>query len=245
MSTENQYSSDSIKVKEGLEHVRARPAMYIGDVYERGLHHLVSEVVDNSIDEAMAGYCTEIAVTIHADDSITILDNGRGIPVGMHAKKNMPTLEVCLTVLGAGGKFDKDSYKVSGGLHGVGVSCVNALSEWLEAEVFRDGKHHRMRFERGKTVKQLEVVGKSQKRGTKITFLPDSQIFKKGTAFSYQTIAHRLRELAYLNAGLKIMLLDERGEDGDKSEEFHYPRGLVEFVDWHSTSDETLRKTTI
>ncbi len=244
MTTAQKYTSDSIKVKEGLEHVRARPAMYIGDIYERGLHHLVSEVIDNSIDEAMAGHCTDIVVTIQPDGSITVLDNGRGIPVGIHKKVGKPTLEVCLTVLGAGGKFDKDSYKVSGGLHGVGVSCVNALSEWLEAEVYREGKAYRMRFERGKTIKTLEQLGESQKRGTKITFLPDSEIFKKSVAFNYATIAQRLRELAYLNAGLKISIVDERGEEG-KSELFHFPKGLIEFVEWLSTSDETLLRKPI
>ncbi|RMG13424.1 MAG: DNA gyrase subunit B [Planctomycetota bacterium] len=233
------YDQDSIQVKEGIEHVRARPAMYIGDVYERGLHHLVSEVVDNSIDEAMAGYCTEISVTLHEDGAITILDNGRGIPVGIHKKVGKPTLEVCLTVLGAGGKFDKDSYKVSGGLHGVGVSCVNALSEWLEATVYRDGKEYRMRFERGRTTKELEEVGPTQRRGTKITFKPDDEIFRQGTRFDYDTIASRLRELAYLNAGLKITLCDERGDE-ERSEVFHFPKGLREFVAWLATSEENL-----
>jgi DNA gyrase subunit B len=233
------YNQDSIQVKEGIEHVRARPAMYIGDVYERGLHHLVSEVVDNSIDEAMAGHCTEIVVTLHEDESITILDNGRGIPVGIHKKVGKPTLEVCLTVLGAGGKFDKDSYKVSGGLHGVGVSCVNALSEWLEAEVYRDGKEHRMRFQQGRTTKSLEVVGPTQRRGTKITFKPDSDIFRTSIAFDYKKIATRLRELAYLNAGLKIELNDEREEE-PVQDVFHFPKGLQEFVNWLSSSEDTL-----
>ncbi len=235
------YSAGSIQLKEGIEHVRVRPAMYIGDVHERGLHHLVNEVVDNSVDEAMAGFCTEIEVTIHDDGSISILDNGRGIPVGIHEKVGLPTLEVCLTRLGAGGKFDKNSYKVSGGLHGVGVSCVNALSAWLEAEVFRDGSAYRMRFERGKTVRELETTGPSKRRGTKITFAPDPEIFRQAQAFKYSIIAKRLRELAYLNAGLKIVLRDER-EEG-QSETFHFPRGIVEFVeDLSSTEDALLRE---
>src|SRR5690606_16086734 len=184
-SAADDYTGGNIQLKEGIEHVRARPAMYIGDVYERGLHHLVNEVVDNSVDEAMAGFCTEIEVSIHEDGSISILDNGRGIPVDIHEKVGLPTLEVCLTRLGAGGKFDKNSYKVSGGLHGVGVSCVNALSTWIEAEVFRDGSAYRMRFERGKTVRDLETTGTSKRRGTKITFAPDPEIFRQTQAFKY------------------------------------------------------------
>lgn len=238
------YNPASIQLKEGIEHVRARPAMYIGDVHERGLHHLVNEVVDNSVDEAMASFCTEIEVTLHEDGAITILDNGRGIPVGIHEKVGLPTLEVCLTRLGAGGKFDKDSYKVSGGLHGVGVSCVNALSAWLEAEVYREGQGYGMRFERGRTVKKLEELGPSKRRGTKITFCPDPEIFKQTQAFKYSIVANRLRELAFLNAGLKIQLRDERGDE-DKEELFHYPRGIVEFVDELSSSDDTVLREPI
>jgi len=222
------YGADSIQVREGLEHVRTRPAMYIGDIYERGLHHLVNEVVDNSVDEAMAGFCTQIDVTIHTDGSLTVLDDGRGIPVAIHPKVKKPTLEVCLTVLGAGGKFDKGSYKISGGLHGVGVSCVNALSEWLDAEVFREGQTYHMRFERGQTSKQLETLGKTERRGTKITFKPDAEIFKQTVEFKFEKIAKRLRELAYLNAGLKISLRDER-VDG-KVENYCFPNGVVDFV---------------
>ncbi len=238
------YTAGSIQLKEGIEHVRVRPAMYIGDVHERGLHHLVNEVVDNSVDEAMAGFCTEIQVTLHDDGSITIVDNGRGIPVDIHEKVGLPTLEVCLTRLGAGGKFDKNSYKVSGGLHGVGVSCVNALSAWLEAEVYRDAKAYRMRFERGKTTKELETLGPSKKRGTKITFAPDPEIFKQSQSFKASIIGKRLRELAYLNAGLRIVLRDERGDE-ETEEAFHYPRGIVEFVEDMAQADETLLREPI
>src|SRR5688572_12152557 len=197
-----EYNENSIQVLEGIEHVRARPAMYIGDIYERGLHHLVNEVVDNSVDEALAGFCTTIDVAIHADGSITILDDGRGIPVAIHPKAKKPTVEVCLTVLGAGGKFDKGTYQVSGGLHGVGVSCVNALSEWMEAEVYRDGQAYSIRFSRGVTTKPLETLGPSPRRGTKITFKPDAEIFKQSIEFKFERISKRLRELAFLNAGL-------------------------------------------
>jgi DNA gyrase subunit B len=232
------YNQDSIQVREGMEHVRTRPAMYIGDVHERGLHHLVSEVVDNSVDEAMAGFCTRIEVTIHTDGSISVLDDGRGIPVAIHSKVKKPTLEVCLTILGAGGKFDKGTYKVSGGLHGVGVSCVNALAEWLDAEVYREGRVHHMRFSRGQTVKQLEQLGTTDKRGTKITFKPDGEIFRASTEFKFERLSKRLKELAYLNAGLRITLRDERGEG--KSEEYHYPEGLVAFVNALSGSENQL-----
>ena len=231
------YSETSIQLKEGIEHVRARPAMYIGDIYERGLHHLVNEVVDNSVDEAMAGHCTENDVVLGDDGSISVLDNGRGIPVGIHPKVGLPTLEVCLTKLGAGGKFDKDSYKVSGGLHGVGVSCVNALAEWLEAEVYREGKAYRMRFECGQTTEKLQELGESTRRGTKIAFKPDPEIFKTINTFKTSIISKRLRELAFLNAGLKISLKDERSEH---EEVFHFPRGIVEFVEELSTTEETL-----
>ena len=234
----NDYTEDAIQVHEGIDHVRMRPAMYIGDIYERGLHHLVYEVVDNSVDEAMAGHCTRIDVSIQADGSITILDDGRGIPVGPHKKLGIPTLEVCLTVLGAGGKFEKGSYQVSGGLHGVGVSCVNALSEWLNAEVYREGQVHTMSFSRGKTTKKLEVAGKTDRQGTKITFMPDPQIFKQTTEFKFETLHKRLKELAYLNKGLRITLRDERGEG--RAEEFYFPNGIVDFVQELAASEEKL-----
>ena len=224
------YQADSIQVLKGLEAVRRRPAMYIGSVSARGLHHLVYEVVDNSVDEALAGYCTEITVTIHPDNAVTVVDNGRGIPVDIHKTEKKPGVEVALTVLHAGGKFDKSSYKVSGGLHGVGVSVVNALSEKLEVWVDRDGKRHHMAFERGDTAKKLEVVGKAKATGTTVTFKPDAKIFTE-TRFDYATIANRLRELAFLNKGLTITLKDER-KGQTKQEAFHYKGGLAEFVKW-------------
>ncbi|HYX81574.1 MAG TPA: DNA topoisomerase subunit B, partial [Gemmatimonadales bacterium] len=224
------YQADSIQVLKGLEAVRRRPAMYIGSVSARGLHHLVYEVVDNSVDEALAGYCTEIGVTIHADNAITVVDNGRGIPVDIHKTEKKPGVEVALTVLHAGGKFDKSSYKVSGGLHGVGVSVVNALSEKMEVWVDRDGKRHHMSFERGDTKKKLEVVGKARGTGTTVWFKPDDKIFTE-TRFDYATIANRLRELAFLNKGLTIKLKDER-RGSTKEETFYYKGGLSEFVKW-------------
>ena len=223
------YQADSIQVLKGLEAVRRRPAMYIGSVSARGLHHLVYEVVDNSVDEALAGYATRIDVTIHADDSITVIDNGRGIPVDIHKTERKPGVEVALTVLHAGGKFDKNTYKVSGGLHGVGVSVVNALSEKLEVWVERDGKKHHMAFAHGDTTKKLEVVGKAKGTGTTVWFKPDTKIFTE-TRFDYATLANRLRELAFLNKSLTITLKDER--KGGKEETFFYKGGLVEFVKW-------------
>ena len=224
------YQADSIQVLKGLEAVRRRPAMYIGSVSGRGLHHLVYEVVDNSVDEALAGYCTRIDVTIHADNSITVVDNGRGIPVDLHKTEKKPGVEVALTMLHAGGKFDKTTYKVSGGLHGVGVSVVNALSEQLEVWVDRDGKRHHMAFERGDTKKRLEIVGKAKGTGTTVWFKPDTEIFTE-TRFDYGTIANRLRELAFLNKGLTITLKDER-KGQQREETFHYKGGLAEFVKW-------------
>src|SRR5216117_1930499 len=232
------YQADSIQVLKGLEAVRRRPAMYIGAVSGRGLHHLVYEVVDNSVDEALAGFATRIDVTIHQDNSITVVDNGRGIPVDIHKTEKKPGVEVALTMLHAGGKFDKSTYKVSGGLHGVGVSVVNALSEKLEVWVDRDGKRQHMAFARGDTVKKLSVVGKAKGTGTTVTFKPDTKIFTE-TRFDYGTIANRLRELAFLNKGLTITLKDER-KGSTREEAFHYKGGLAEFVKWIIGSRKTL-----
>ena len=230
-NTENNYSASNIQVLEGLEAVRKRPAMYIGDISEKGLHHLVNETVDNSIDEAMAGFCTDIEVTINPDDSITVEDNGRGIPVDMHEKLHKSALEVVMTVLHAGGKFDKGSYKVSGGLHGVGVSCVNALSAHMTSQVFRDGKVYQQEYERGKPLYPVKVVGQTDKQGTRQQFWPDNSIFTT-THYQWDIIARRMRELAYLNAGIRITLTDLRpDEDGKtKQEVFHAKDGLKEFV---------------
>ncbi len=237
------YQADSIQVLKGLEAVRRRPAMYIGSVSGRGLHHLVYEVVDNSVDEALAGYCTKIDVTIHPDDSVTVVDNGRGIPVDNHKTEKKPGVEVALTVLHAGGKFDKSTYKVSGGLHGVGVSVVNALSKKLEVWVDRDGKRHHMAFERGDTKKKLEVLGKAKGTGTTITFRPDDSIFTE-TRFDFATIATRLRELAFLNKSLQITLTDER-KGSKKEETYLYKGGLVEFVKWLLGSRKPLHQKVI
>ncbi len=237
------YQADAIQVLKGLEAVRKRPAMYIGSVSGRGLHHLVYEVVDNSVDEALAGYCTKIDVTIHEDDSITVVDNGRGIPVDNHKTEKKPGVEVALTVLHAGGKFDKSTYKVSGGLHGVGVSVVNALSKQLEVWVDRDGKRHHMAFERGETKRKLEVLGKAKATGTTITFRPDDAIFTE-TRFDFATIGTRLRELAFLNKGLQITLTDER-KGSKKEETYLYKGGLVEFVKWLLGSRKALHQKVI
>ncbi|MGD1018062.1 MAG: DNA topoisomerase (ATP-hydrolyzing) subunit B [Verrucomicrobiia bacterium] len=220
------YTADKIQKLEGVEAVRKRPAMYIGDTGERGLHHLVYEVVDNSIDEALAGFCKHIDVAIHVDNSITVIDDGRGIPVDMHKTEKKPAVEVVLTLLHAGGKFDKKSYTVSGGLHGVGVTCVNALSEWLEVEVKRDSKVHHMRFKRGKTASKLEVIGKAKGTGTKITFKADSEIFPL-IEYKYDILANRLRELAFLNRGIEITLKDERNKREDL---FKFNGGIEEFI---------------
>jgi DNA gyrase subunit B len=221
------YDATTIQVLEGMEAVRMRPAMYIGDTTNRGLHHLVFEVVDNSVDEALAGYCSHISVVVHANQSVSVIDDGRGIPVDIHAKEKKPAVEVALTTLHAGGKFDHRAYKVSGGLHGVGVSVVNALSEWLEVEIRRDDKVYHQRYERGKTVSRLTVIGKAKATGTKVTFKPDKQIFK-AIEMSYDILANRLRELAFLNKGLSIKLADERSE---KEAEFCFNGGIISFVE--------------
>ena len=230
-NAENNYSASNIQVLEGLEAVRKRPAMYIGDISEKGLHHLVNETVDNSIDEAMAGYCTDIEVTINEDESITVQDNGRGIPVDMHAKLHKSALEVVMTVLHAGGKFDKGSYKVSGGLHGVGVSCVNALSTHMKSQVFRDGKIYQQEYEKGKPLYPVKVVGETTLRGTRQQFWPDPTVFTT-THYQWDIIARRMRELAFLNAGIRITLRDMRPDEEGKTREevFHAKDGLKEFV---------------
>ena len=237
----NQYSADSIQALEGMEHVRKRPSMYIGDVGVRGLHHLVYEVVDNSIDEALAGHCDEITVIINADQSLTVEDNGRGIPVGIHKKEGVSALEVVMTKIGAGGKFDKDSYKVSGGLHGVGVSCVNALSEHLRATVHRDGEIWEQEYERGKALYAVKNTGKTDKTGTVVTFRPDTTIFTQTIEFNYDTLAGRLRELAYLNKGISVRLIDLRGKDpNEEGELFHSKEGLREFIRFLDANREPL-----
>ncbi|MBQ7696514.1 MAG: DNA topoisomerase IV subunit B, partial [Lentisphaeria bacterium] len=227
-----EYSASKITVLEGLEAVRVRPAMYIGDTGERGLHHLVYEVVDNSIDEALAGFAHNVQVIIRPDNSISVEDDGRGIPVDMHETEHKPAVEVVLTVLHAGGKFDHNSYKVSGGLHGVGVSCVNALSDWMKVQVYRNGKIYEIGFERGITTEPLKEIGETTKRGTKVTFKPDGTIFPM-TTYSHGTLMKRLRELAYLNSGVKITLTDERNEEqggSPRTDVFHYEGGIREFV---------------
>ena len=256
---EEQYSANSIQVLEGLEAVRKRPSMYIGDIGERGLHHLVYEVVDNCIDEAMAGFCTDIEVTILEDNSVRVKDNGRGIPTGMHEKEHRSALEVVLTVLHAGGKFDKNSYKVSGGLHGVGVSCVNALSDLLVAEVHREGKIFEQRYSKGKPITEVRVIGETSEAdtGTIITFHPDATIFTQTIVYKYDTLANRLRELSYLNKGIRIILTDvrekvdefETAEDGERkatgrqvfrSDVFYSEHGLREFIDYLDAGEPKL-----
>jgi len=232
-SSKENYSAESIQALEGIEHVRKRPSMYIGDLGPRGLHHLVYEVIDNSIDEAMGGYCDKIDLTINEDNSITVVDNGRGIPVGIHKKEGVSALEVVMTKIGAGGKFDKDSYKVSGGLHGVGVSCVNALSEKLTATVFRDGKIWEQEYERGKAIEPVKETGNSKSNGTSVTFLPDREIFTETIDFNYETLSLRMRELSYLNKGIKISILDKRKKDNKGNyvgENFFSKEGLKEFI---------------
>ncbi|MDY3892440.1 MAG: ATP-binding protein, partial [Bacteroidaceae bacterium] len=227
----SEYSASNIQVLEGLEAVRKRPAMYIGDISKKGLHHLVYETVDNSIDEALAGYCTHIEVAINEDNSITVQDNGRGIPVDIHEKEGVSALEVVMTVLHAGGKFDKGSYKVSGGLHGVGVSCVNALSTHMLSQVFRDGKIYQQEYSCGKALYPVKVVGETDLRGTRQQFWPDGSIFTT-TTYDFDVLANRMRELAYLNAGITITLRDMRPDEEGKTKEevFHAKDGLKEFV---------------
>lgn len=236
------YSADNIQVLEGLEAVRKRPAMYIGDVGVKGLHHLVYEVVDNSIDEALAGHCSEISVFINEDDSITVIDNGRGIPTAMHSKENKSALEVVMTVLHAGGKFDKDTYKVSGGLHGVGVSCVNALSEHLSAKVKREGKLFQQEYQTGKPLYDVKVIGESTETGTEVTFKPDKTIFEI-SEYNYDTLAARMRELAFLNKGIRINLTDKRQKDekgNDVFNSYYSEGGLKEFAEFLDRNRESL-----
>jgi DNA gyrase subunit B len=237
----NQYDENQIQVLEGIEAVRKRPGMYIGSTGPRGLHHLVFEVVDNSIDEALAGFCDKIKVTVHADNSVTVTDNGRGIPVGIHPKVGKPAVEVALTMLHAGGKFDGKSYKVSGGLHGVGVSVVNALSEYLDIEIMRDGKVYSQRYERGKAASKLSEIGQTKSTGTKIVFKPDFQIFDE-MDFDFDTLEYRLRELAFLNKGIRIVLKDERD---NRESKMYYEGGLVEFVKYLNKNRESLHKNPI
>ncbi len=239
----NQYSADSIQALEGMEHVRKRPSMYIGDVGTRGLHHLVYEVVDNSIDEALAGHCDQISVIINEDNSITTKDNGRGIPVGMHKKEGVSALEVVMTKIGAGGKFDKDSYKVSGGLHGVGVSCVNALSEKLVATVHREGKIWQQEYARGKALAPVAIIGESTETSTEVTFSPDPEIFKQTLEYNYETLSLRMRELSYLNKGIKIVITDKRNKDDQGeyvSETFQSQEGLKEFIHFLDEAREAI-----
>ncbi|MBT8336082.1 MAG: DNA topoisomerase IV subunit B, partial [Gemmatimonadetes bacterium] len=237
------YTAGQIQVLKGLEAVRKRPGMYIGSTSGRGLHHLVYEVVDNSIDEAMAGYCSEVVVTIHEGDAVTVEDDGRGIPVDIHPVEKVPGVELAMTTLHAGGKFDKDTYKVSGGLHGVGVSVVNALSDWLEVTVRREGEKYHQRFERGIKAKELENQGKASGRGTSVSFHPDPEIFTE-TVYNFDTLSHRLRELAFLNKGLKIVLIDERGDEGVR-EEYQYEGGLAEYVQYLRGSRKPLHEAIV
>ncbi len=238
------YDATNIQVLEGTDAVRMRPAMYIGDTVSRGLHHLVYEVVDNSVDESLAGYCNKIEVNINEDDSITVIDDGRGIPVDIHKIEKKPAVEVVLTTLHAGGKFDHRTYKVSGGLHGVGVSCVNALSEWLEVEIKREGKIYHQRYAKGKAISKLTVIGKTKSAGTKVTFLPDRTIFKEVTVYSYDILAKRLRELAFLNKGLVIRLVDKR-ENKEKDNIFEFKGGIISFVETLTDKKERLHKKVI
>ena len=242
MSKKNSYSAEKITVLKGLEAVRKRPAMYIGDVGKRGFHHLVNEVIDNSIDEALAGFCTKIIVTIEKDGSISIEDNGRGIPVEIHKEEGIPALEVVMTVLHAGGKFDKNTYKVSGGLHGVGVSVVNALSENLTAEIHRDGGVYEQKYQLGKAVSPVKKIGKSDKTGTIINFIPDSNIFKH-EGFEEEIIKVRLKELAYLNKNLNIVLKNNITEEEETK--FHFSGGLSDFVKYLDGNEDLIHNEII
>ena len=247
-TNKNQYSADSIQALEGMEHVRMRPSMYIGDVSTRGLHHLVYEVIDNSIDEAMAGHCDKIEVTINENNSVTVRDNGRGIPIGIHKKEGVSALEVVMTKIGAGGKFDKDSYKVSGGLHGVGVSVVNALSNHLTATVFREGKIWQQEYQKGKPLYPTKPIGDSDENGTEVTFLADDTIFQTEIVFSYETLSTRLRELSFLNQGITITISDKRNldEEGNPAfEKFYSEEGLKEFIRYLDATREQLTSDVI
>ena len=244
MSTEkvqHEYGADEIQILEGLEAVRKRPGMYIGSTSSRGLHHLVYEIVDNSVDEALAGFCDTIFVTINEDNSVTVVDNGRGIPVGINQKAGLPAVEVVFTILHAGGKFGGGGYKVSGGLHGVGASVVNALSNWLEVEISQEGHIYKQRYERGKVVEKLHVIGDCDagQTGTKVVFLPDDTIFED-TVFDYDVLKQRFREMAFLTRGLKIVLKDNRPEDGPVEKTFHYEGGIKEFVKYLNRSRTAL-----
>ncbi|MBU1863038.1 MAG: hypothetical protein KKH94_05165, partial [Candidatus Omnitrophica bacterium] len=236
------YDATSIQVLEGIEAVRKRPAMYIGDTVVRGLHHLVYEAVDNAIDEAVGGYCDNIEVYIHPDGSITVSDNGRGIPVDQHKQEKKSALEVVMTTLHAGGKFDQGAYTISGGLHGVGISCVNALSEWFEVEVRREGKIHHQKYERGKPQGKVTVVGKAKQSGTSVSFKPDGTIFQV-TDFSFDILSKRLRELAFLNKGLQILICDERTKD--KEHIFKYKNGISEFIEYINKNKKPLHNKII
>ncbi|BDF02943.1 DNA topoisomerase (ATP-hydrolyzing) subunit B [[Clostridium] hylemonae] len=249
MSTEkvqHEYGADEIQILEGLEAVRKRPGMYIGSTSARGLHHLVYEIVDNAVDEALAGFCDTIYVTINQDNSVTVVDNGRGIPVGINSKAGLPAVEVVFTILHAGGKFGGGGYKVSGGLHGVGASVVNALSNWLEVEIYSEGKVYMQRYERGKVAKKLAVIGEcgSDKTGTKVTFLPDDTIFEE-TVFEYDVLKQRFREMAFLTKGLKIVLRDDRPEDEPVEKVFHYEGGIKQFVEYLNRSKTPLYESII
>ena len=237
------YDATTIQVLEGVEAVRKRPAMYIGDTTSRGLHHMVYEVVDNSIDECMGGYATSIEVVVHADNSVTVIDDGRGIPVGIHKTMNKPALEVVMTTLHAGGKFDHKAYRVSGGLHGVGVSVVNALSEWLEVEVRRDGKIYHQEYKCGKTASKVKVIGSAKNTGTKVTFKADKEIFVSGVNYSFDILSNRLRELAFLNKDLKIILKDERTKG--KEVEFKFSGGIISFVEFLNKNKSVLHKKVV
>ena len=244
MNSGNEYGADQIQILEGLEAVRKRPGMYIGSTSSRGLHHLVYEIVDNAVDEALAGFCDTIEVTIHEDNSITVLDNGRGIPVGINQKAGIPAVEVVFTILHAGGKFGGGGYKVSGGLHGVGASVVNALSDWLEVEIYQEGKVYRQRYERGLVSYPLKEVGECEENrtGTKVSFKPDKTIFQETTSYEFDVLKQRLREMAFLTKNLKIVLRDERVEENQKPLErrFHYEGGIREFVTYLNKSKTPL-----